>query len=563
MLLNKTNVMFIIFIYLLIPSWMASAETLLPKVRETTLANLPEGYQIVPDSIKMSSDLRNVAFAAYTDNTHNIIQVNNRTSRVYYAVKGGFPIWSPDSQKCVYIAYVNKEEAIVVVDGIPIITNIDNADNFIFSLSGTRYACRAQKNNSQFVIVDGNAGTPYDGIPIKDNFTFSPDSKRFIYVALKNKTCVAVVDGREEAQAFNFILGVKFSPDSTHYAYKARTEKNEKGREKWCVVKDGMAGTIYDKIFDLVFRYDSKRLAYAAIKDKKMVMVVDGQESDPHDTVGLPVFSFDSKIFASAYGDKNRYYILLNGERSAAFDQIYKFYFSPDSKRYAFFAQKGDEWFCIVDGEKITGFAKMVETFKFSPDSSRYVYAGVGEDFGQIIVDGKPGQSYSSVGEPYFSPDSKHVVYRAIRPNEQQWITVLNGKESEKKYNGIGQYLFSDDSRHFAFPAILTIERSLMVVDGVEECADKNFKILGDPDFSPDGNYVVYHAREADEKWHLIVNGHVLSETYGGFFKGTPARFDSPTHFHTMGIKPGGTEFVVIDVDIPESYKLTSRIPSL
>jgi hypothetical protein len=104
------------------------------------------------------------------------------------------------------------------------------------------------------------------------------------------------------------------------------------------------------------------------------------------------------------------------------------------------------------------------------------------------------------------------------------------------------------------------MDRSLMVVDGVEECADKNFKILGDPTFSPDGNYLVYHARAAEEKWYLIINGHLLPETYGGFFKGTPIVFDSPTHFHTIGIRPGGKEFVVIDVDIPETWKLTSRM---
>jgi Tol biopolymer transport system component len=544
---------------LLITSTLATADTLSPKISETALGSLPKGYQIIPDSIKMSYDLRNICFAAYSDNTHNIVQANNINSPVYYALHPGMPIWSPDCQRYAYIAYKNKEEAVVVVNGNPI-DNLDSADNFIFSLSGTRYACRAQKNKRQFVIVDGNPGTFYDGIPIKDNFTFSPDSKRFIYVALKNKTCVAVVDGREEALSFNFILSVRFSPDSTQYAYKARTEQKANGKEKWCVVKDGRAGNIYDKIFDLTFSNDSKRLAYAAIKDKKMVMVVDGQELEPHDMVGLPVFSPDSKIFASAYADNKRWYTMLNDEKSAAFDQIYKFYFSPDSKKNAFFARKGDEWFCIIDGEKSAGFAKMVETFKFSPDSSRHIYAAVDEDDSKIIIDGKPGQSYVSVGEPYFSPDSKHVVYRAMRPKEYQWITVLDGKESQKRYNGIGQYLFSRDSRHLAVPAIVTMDRSLMVVDGVEECADKNFKILGDPTFSPDGNYLVYHARAAEEKWYLIINGHLLPETYGGFFKGTPIVFDSPTHFHTIGIRPGGKEFVVIDVDIPETWKLTSRM---
>ncbi|MDO9264944.1 MAG: hypothetical protein Q7U02_13330, partial [Desulfosalsimonadaceae bacterium] len=144
----------------------------------------------------------------------------------------------------------------------------------------------------------------------------------------------------------------------------------------------------------------------------------------------------------------------------------------------------------------------------------------------------------------------------------EQWITVLDGNESTKKYKGIGKYEFSPDSKHLAFPAFVSISQSVMVVDGIEECADKKYKILGDPSFGPDGNYIVYHARAAEEKWHLIVNGLTLPETYGGFFKGTPTIFDSPTRFHTLGIKSGGTEFVIIEVDIPETLKLKSGLKS-
>nr|MDA8403604.1 hypothetical protein [Desulfobacteraceae bacterium] len=245
---KKISAFSVVFISLLTISTLASAGTSSPKVRETSLGALPRGYTIIPDSIKLSPDLRNVAYAAYSDNTHNIVRINNQTSPVYYAVKPGTPIISANSKNTAYIAYKNKDEVVVVVNG-KTIEGLENADPFIFSPDGSRYACRAQKNKRQFVIVDGIPGTPYTGIPIKDNFTFSYDSKRFIYVALKTNTCVAVVDGKEEPITFNFILSVQFSPDSAHYAYKARTEKKANGKEKWCVVKDGQAGIIYDKIF--------------------------------------------------------------------------------------------------------------------------------------------------------------------------------------------------------------------------------------------------------------------------------------------------------------------------
>lgn len=528
-----------------------------PTVKETSLGSLPKGFQIISNSIKMSPDLRHVAYAAYSSNTKNIIRVDNTTSPVYYAIQPGFPIFSPDKNRTAYIAHKNKNQSVVVVDG-RVVDTVDKADHLIFSPDGSRYACRALKGGKQMVILDGAPGPSVDGIPIKDNFAFSPDGRHFIYVAFNEKSCTAMVDRKAVSQKFQFIESVRFSPDSTHFAYKARVEKKQSGQEKWRVVRDGNPEAVYDKIFDLIFSYDSKRLAYAAIKDKRMVMVVDGQPLDTYDVAGLPVFSFDSRIFAYGYALNDKWYIMQNGEKSDAFDQIYKFYFSPDSSRSAFFAKKKSNWYCVVNGDKGPGFEKMVETFKFSLDSRRYVYAGVDEEGSRIVVDDEPGPKYQSVGEPYFSPDSRHVVYRAIKHKENQWITVLDGRESAQKYNGIGRYEFSTDSRHLVFPAFMSINQSVMVVDGIAECADRNFKILGDPTFSPDGNYIVYHARAAEEKWHLIINGRVLPQTYGGFFKGTPVVFDASNRFHTLGLQPGGTEFVVIDVEIPPSYKLTT-----
>lgn len=557
--MKKMITLSVVMILMIFSLTMVGAEPSLPEIQATTIATLSKGHNIIADSIKMSDDMRKIAFVSYSDDTRNTIHINDQTSPVYYAVQGGFPIWSADSEKYAYIAYKNKEECVVVVNE-HIFDNVDNADNFIFSVLGGRYAFRAQKNKQQFVVVDGTPGTPYKGIPIKDNFRFSPDEKRFFYVAFKNNSCVAVINGREEPNAFTLIEDARFSLDSKQYAYKARTEKKGIGSGKWCVVWNGKAGNVYDHVFDLFFSWDSKHLAYTAIKDKQMLIVLDGNELESHDRVGLPVFSIDSKSFAYGYADKDKWYIQINDKKFGAFDKTHKLFFSQDSKRTAFLAKDGGEWFCVIDGKKGPGFKKMVEGFKFSPDSSRYVYAGTNENKSRIVTNGTPGPGYQSVGEPYFSPDSGHVVYRAFIFEKQQWITVLDGREFAKGYYGIGKYIFSPDSNHLAFPATDSADQSIMVVDGIEQCSDHNFKILGDPTFSPDGDYVVYHARAAEEKWHLIVNGHVLPETYGGFYKGTPIIFDSPTHFHTQAIKAGGTEFVVIDVEIPETLKLTSGL---
>ena len=262
---------------------------MMPNIKETSLCPvLPEGYKILPSSIQVSPDLKMAGYVAFARNTQNIVVVNGTVSPVFYAIYPGTPVFSPKNNRYAYIAYKNKDQVVVVVDG-NVSRIYEVADNFTFSPDGSRYAFRAQQNNKQYVVIDGNSSPAYNGILIKDNFLFSPDSKRFFYTAYKDDTCVAVIDGKENSNAYNLIEKVKFSPDSSHYAYKARVEKKIT-EEKWCVVKDNVAGEIYDEIFDIIFSFDSKHMVYAAVKDKQMVMVLDGKEIAEADVMGYPVF---------------------------------------------------------------------------------------------------------------------------------------------------------------------------------------------------------------------------------------------------------------------------------
>lgn len=533
----------------------------MPIIKETSLCPpLPEGYQIIPDSLKFSPDLRVVAYAAYAENTQNIVVINDQISSVYYAIYPGTPVFSPDKNRCAYIAYKNKNQAVVVVDGKSS-EILEIADNFIFSPDGTRYAFRAQKNNKQFVIIDGVAEPAYDGILIKNNFLFSPDSKRFFYVAFKNNACVAVVDGKEDTFTSNRIENAIFSPDSVHYAYKARIEKTS-AQEKWCVVKDGKSGPVFNKIFDIVLSPDSKNLAYAAVKDRKMVMVVDEKEIAEADIMGYPVFSFDSKTFAYAMAKKNKWVIIIDDKKSPSFDQVYKFQFSQDAQHSSYIAKDDDNWFCVVDGNKGPEFKSTIDAFKFSLDSRRYAYAGINKNEAQIVTEKGPStHNYTSVGEAYFSSDSRHLVFRARHQTAGKWITVLDGQERFSTHQAIGKYEFSSNSKHFAVPVFQNLNQSLMLVDGELQCKNHQFKILGNPYFSPNGDHVVYHGMNKENQFHLIINGEVFPNIYGGFIKSTPIIFDDKNKFHTLALREPGPEFILIEVEIPEAFpKLTSTL---
>lgn len=527
-----------------------------------SLEKIPDGFSIIAPSIKFDPEYNHVAYTAYQGKNHKIIRLDDTTlPGTYHAIQPGFPIFSPDGKRIVYIAYSGNmgEYASVFINGDrgPV---FENADQFTFSKDGSRYAYRAMKDKKQCVVVDGVQGQYYDGIPIANNFQFSPDSKHFSYVGLKGKKCVIIRDGTEESLNFEFIKDVSYSPDSSHLAYKARLAK--KGNvEKWQVVYDGIAGDIFDQIFDLTFSSNSKHFAFTAIKNRAMVMIVDGKEIVEKPRIGIPVFSADSENFAYAYVNKNDWYIVLNDREIGPYAEVRKFFFSYDSKRYAFVAKTGDKWFLVIDGkQEKTGFKEGIGAVKFSLDSSRYVYAGINENLGNIVVDGKPGPDYISAGEAYFNPDSTHVVYRAKRKSDGNWETILDGTVKSKPYNAIAEFVFSYDSRHLAYNAAINLSKSVLIVDGKELHAENNFKIISDPQFSPDSKHVIYYVRAGKNGWQIAVDGKILPEAYAGFMRGTPFVFDTPTRCHILGFRMPGPEFVRIEVDLQNLPEISTSI---
>ena len=511
-----------------------------------SLGSVPEGFSIIPKSLKYSMDMKNITYVAVNEKKENIVRLNNTTSPVYYAVRPGTPLFGPVNDRHAYIAASGPKgkNVFVVIDGKPD-PPFDVVDQFIFSVDESRYAYRAVKNKKQCVVVDGKHGPFYDGIPIKESMTFSPDSKHFAYVAFNNNRCFLVLDGKEQKK-YNFIQDVYFSYDSKHIAYKARIEKNGL-KEKWCLVYDGIESKIYDGLFVFINSYDSRHITFVALKERKLLLIQDMKEIAVHDRIGLPVYSPDSKHFACAFADGFNWHIKVDNTLGPSFDNVLKFYFSPDSSRYAYTAIDGKEIYCIVDGIQSEAY-KNIKPFKFSLDSKRYAYSAADDEGARIVVDGKPGKIYKAVGEPYFSPDSKTVVYRAINKNHNKWVTVINGKEQPLSFYAIKDYHFSPDSKRLAYATMTGKGKTLFVVDGKEQPL---FSILGMPAFSPDGKHIAYHVMTFDEKWHLVVDGKQLPGTYGGFMRGTPIIFDSNTHFHTIAMREPGPEFLRIEVDIP------------
>ncbi len=517
-----------------------------PNEKVISLGSVPEGFSIIPKSLKYSQDIKNITYVAVNDKKENIVRLNNSTSPHYYAIHPTTPIFGSFNHRHAYIAASGKngKNVFVVIDG-KADPSFDAVDQFIFSPDESRYAYRAVRGKKQCIVVDGKPGPFYDGIPLKKNMTFSPDSRHLAYVAFNDNSCFLVLDGKKQKK-YNFIQEVSFSKDSLHHVYKARIEK--KGlKEKWCLVYDGVESQTYDGIFAVMSSSDCKQFAFVAFKEKKLILVRNMKEVRAHERIGLPLFSQDSKRFACPFADNNDWHIDIDNNISPSFDSILYFAFSPDSSRYAYTAADDKKIYCIVDDLKSEPYTN-IQPFKFSPDSKRYAFSAADDEGGRIVVDGIPGKVYKSVGEPYFSPDSKTVVYRALNKNHRKWVTVVNGHEQTQFYFAIKDYNFSPDSKRMAYATMIDQGKTLMVVDGKKHpiCT-----ILGMPAFSPDGKHIAYHALTINEKWCLVVDGKQLPGTYGGFMRGTPIIFDSDSHFHTIAMREPGPEFLRIEVDIP------------
>ncbi|MDZ7832219.1 MAG: WD40 repeat domain-containing protein [Desulfobacterales bacterium] len=567
MITKKLTTIFAVCLSLLIAAQsFAEEEDIQFKETITSLGAVPEDFTIIGDSVKYSTDFRQITYAAYKQKTHNIIRLDNRTSPVYHAVRPGFPRFSASGRHA-YIAYKGKNAKASVVVDWETDGRYDNADNFRFSPDGKRYAYRAAEGEKQALIIDGKPDKWVTGIPMndEDNILFSPNSQHIAYVAFEDEACRVVRDNKVQEHGFQRIKELTYSSNSKNLAYKGRVS-NKGGREKWSVVVNGKKHRAYDHIFDLIFSPNSKHLAYVAVKaeDEEMVLVLNGQELDAHEFYGLPTFSPNSKKLAYAFRDGKNFHIVVNSNKSPAFRQIYKFYFSLDSSRYAYIAKKEDHWHCIIDGEFGQAHKKGVDAFKFSLDSSRYAYGALEEVGGKIVVDGEPHPTFLSVGEPYFSPDSKHTVYRARPPKIKGWTTIFDGEKKGNFYPAIAKYHFSKDSNHLAYNALIDFDQNVMVVDGKEYCKKEKFNIMDDPYFSPDSNNVAYIAAHGEKKeFFLVVNEHILPTQYGGFFKDTPIVFDDDRKFHTIGMREPGPEFLLIEVEIPENVKLETDLSDL
>lgn len=429
--------------------------------------------------------------------------------------------------------------------------------------------------------------------------TLSPDSTRIAYYERVDAGYYYVVagpDGRINETTYQDVRDFVFSPDSSHYAYKALAG------DKWQAVVDGSAGKMYDEIYAIIFSQDGGHYAYSAKGGENEVVIVDGIEQGPYDSIrDNPIFSSDGQhvaytiikgtgsyvvldgieqemkgsglVFSPdgsrwAYSSVNAYtgdavYVILDGKiiDRGNHGWINGLYFSPDGKRFAFDLATSESAYAkhkIVEFDgaegneyEFPGVGKAI----FSPDGSRMAYTAYNGSNGNFLVlDGVEGRSYNELGDPIFSPESRHVAYRAVRNGRD--LVVLDDIEG-RDYNNVWGLTFSADGRlAYAAREWPRNEKDvhMIVVDGQEgrpyEKTGYGQGIRFGPVFGPDGRHMVYVANDAGKAEFLVVDENRRIDPWA-MPEDSVIVFDSPEAFHYLA--ENGTGTYLVKVKIPNS----------
>ncbi|MBN1516607.1 PD40 domain-containing protein [Candidatus Sumerlaeota bacterium] len=423
------------------------------------------------------------------------------------------------------------------------------------------------KNGKQQVILDGEPSERYDGVvalDVQGKLQFSPDSERLAYVVIKNTgnknpvtkmgKWVAIIDGKP-GKEYDFIgKNIVFSPDSKRVAYVAGYVKSEEDLKKneglfdLRLVMDGEEGLLHENIssFSPVFSPDSKRVAYVAKKDSKSAVIIDGEEVGAYDKVGMgrPVFSPDSLRMGFVAYDEGKWFVVIDGEAGPRHERVSEnsLVFSPDSQRYAYAVKEeirndgkvqAEVMWVVADGEPGEKY-DAVEKIRFSPDSKHIAYKARQEGYWRVVLDDEDGIEYPAIMDdwPYFSPDSQLVAYWLKPDNEDYWklfLTDVEGKNDPgslacackgitgSTWDGIveNSLKFSSDGKQVAFIA-LQDEKKVMVCNGVMGPACDE---VGPAVFSKDNKRMAYWCNDKG-KWRVIVDGMQYGPEWDGILGG-------------------------------------------
>ncbi|MBA4373805.1 MAG: hypothetical protein C0402_13210 [Thermodesulfovibrio sp.] len=326
---------------------------------------------------------------------------------------------------------------------------------------------------------------------------------------------------------------------------------------KFRVVHNGKPGKVYRAINQLIISSDGKRVAYVASIDEKIrKTVIDGREGYEFGADDNHWFTPDGKLYVSTTTEGDAKYIVIENKISRDYRIVQVPVLSADSGHMGFTVKTsgGTANQFIISDMKLqnkTVFDSCGEYIHPSDDGSRVAVGCLnGEQTIVKVIDFSKRRvveesRYSgTITHMKFSMYNNALSYTYFNDKNQRFV-VYNGKEEKipdmdefmtdpvvlaapqsvavvigdvytvrlyrafqkknkhgKFYGYISDLIGSRDGRHYAFVAVAPGEENqFIVVDGREGV---KFDKIVSPVFSPDGNYLLYRAREAGKRFVVV-----------------------------------------------------------
>lgn len=323
------------------------------------------------------------------------------------------------------------------------------------------------------VVLNGKPGNFYKDI---DPYTLalSPDGQRIAYGAQRNeKNWFMVIDGREEGP-FNEIGPPVFSPDSRHVAFEGKTG------ETWRIYLDRKRSAAAASYFE--------KPAFSA--DSKYVLYGENATDTQKQRIAISDLEFRKTIYKESYGET-----LFNGDKSrvALVNEV-----GEKKKMLTFSFDRPD---AVTEGP----LYDVISLRAFSKDGSAVAYlAKKGQDTYLVLNEKEerlPDGEYRAV--PVVHTDNKGADM-VIFGNDGAYLHQAFTRDStpKKKYKEAGEIVYNGDGTKYAYLAIKN-ERFLIVVNGKE---GPFFDRVISPKFSPDGNFLVYRARQDGKRFVVVAD---------------------------------------------------------